>query len=217
MLLKLPDSRKLLISYSLSQYCGVLGHAIITKPCGRRVPSAELLTWLFLSLAAQVLQGTEELGRKESSPGDREGLLPLAAHTWTAHSAPWKLLLGHSSTQGISHSRQGSWPALVPPVCTHVTLQKDAADKWFNRKKQKPTKPPPGTLTAGWSTTQMLHEENVGKGLQGSAFRAWIDSLTLLLVLPCPLLLQRQFSTRGGSAEPDPGWSKKKNPNKSAI
>lgn len=124
MILKLTDFSKLLISYSFSiQYCRVLGHAITTKPLWqqnsfRRVPSGDIpRPGLSLSLLHReclcsawlprgcscltALQGTEELGREESSPGDRKGFLPIAAHTCTVPSALWKPLLGHSSSHGF--------------------------------------------------------------------------------------------------------------------
>lgn len=193
MILKLTDSSKLLISYSLTQYCRVLGHAITTKPpwqesSFRRVPWL-FLAWVIplpltqggkLSLAPQVLQLPDSPAALQRSWGGRraaqetgKGFYPLlhtpAQHPVHSESA---LLLGHSGTRGISHSRKGSWPALVPPpghfACMwarHVTLQKDAADKWFKRKKAKTYK------TSSWNThNKMMNHANAAWGEYGRRF-----------------------------------------------
>lgn len=142
----------------------------------------------------------------------------IIANSCTAPSALWKLhshiCWGTGALMGPSLSTKGPWPVLVPPPgqlahvgAWHVTLQKDATDEWCNRKKQKPTKAPPGILIARWSTMQMQHEKNTGKSLQGSAFRPWIGSLTLSLMLPGPPACPK---ARRGSEEPDPGCNKKK-------
>lgn len=199
-MLKLPDFNKLLISSSLTQHCRVSGlscHHYQAPVAGellpwlspaRGYPSPFLLTqgvpcsdWLPRFC---ITAGHRGAGQEGEQPR-RQGRVTASSCTHL-HSTRGTLkaslprLLGHSSTRGIFPLQKGtltcSGPSTRPagtPVgvwAQCVTLQKDATDE-FNRKKQKPTKPPPGTRTARWSTMQMQHEENTGKNLARFSFQ----------------------------------------------
>lgn len=117
------------------------------------------------------LWGTEELGRKESSPGDREGSLPAPAHTCAAP--------GHSEgfTPASAGTQQHSWhlptperdPGLFWPfhqaswhtcgrVGTVCNLTK-GCNRRIQQKKAKTYK------TSSWNTySKMINHANAARG-----------------------------------------------------